>query len=435
MITWDIRTRIYVLVAVCSSLSLLPLFWLVDWEIQYIGALGLAIVILSLLAARLLFKDVKSGLLALETGLLNLKDGEFSTTISHNESDELGRMCDLYNQTVDTLRKEKHWIYQRELLLDKIIQSSPDVLFLVNDNSQVVFSNYAARHFFNVGTRVEGRSLSELLLEAPSGVNEAVDTGKEGLFSINTNGGEPQTWHLSKGTFLLNNQSHNLYILKQMTRELSRQEVAVWKKVIRVISHELNNSIGPISSMLHSGRILSANLNEDRLNRVFDTIDDRMNHLSEFVQGYGKFAKIPEPKIEAIDTHLLFSQLAQQWQFKLQKNGVERLEADPSQLEQLLINLLKNAHESGTAPGQVAIELTQDTRYTTINVSDRGKGIAESRLQSVLIPFYSTKSAGTGLGLALCREIVDAHHGNIVLQNRDGGGLVVKVLLPRLQVS
>lgn len=403
-----------------------------DWPTSYkvFFALGISAVLLSL--TRFLFKNVTASLRALETGLLNLKDGEFSTTLSVTQYDELGRMCELYNQTVDKLRVEKHWIYQRELLLDKIIQSSPDVLFLVNDQGQIVFSNVSARHFFKIGVGMEGRKMDSLFDNSPKGVQEAVEAGKEGLFSLSNEQNEAETWHMTIGTFLLNNQSHKLFILKQMTKELSRQEVAVWKKVIRVISHELNNSIGPISSMLHSGRILSKNTNEDRLNRVFDTIDERMQRLSEFVQGYGKFAKIPEPKIKQIVVSDFFAKLSQQWQFSLLNDNVLYIDADPMQLEQMLINLLKNAHESETKPEHVDVAISHSNNSVNIIVSDRGKGIAESRLSSVLIPFYSTKASGSGLGLALCREISEAHHGNIALYNRDEGGVSVRISLPIL---
>jgi len=412
----------------------MPIFWFLDWTLWEKCLFAAGVVFICFILLRFLFKDLHEGLSALETGLLNLKDREFSTTLSYQNKDELGHMCELFNQTVEQLRTEKHWLYQRELMLDKITQSSPEVLFLVNDQGQVIFSNIAARQFFGQRLGLEGNDLSTLFKTAPKGAQAAIQENKEGLFSLLKGEQEAETWHMSTGKFVLNNQSHTLYILKQMTRELSRQEVAVWKKVIRVISHELNNSLGPISSMLHSGRILSLQANDSRLARVFDTIDERIKHLSEFVQGYGKFAKIPEPKIEKVDCNILFSQLAQQWQFVYINNDVKNIYADAPQLEQLLINLIKNAHESEGELSEVRVEIQHRQKDIIIMVSDRGKGIAESRLNSVLIPFYSTKATGSGLGLALCREIIDAHHGNIALYNRDAGGLMVRVTLPNIEV-
>lgn len=433
--------RVFFIVVVICSMAVLPIFFFTEWLWSYKIVYTLGVYLTAGTVAYYLFKDVNEGLAALEVGLLNLKDGEFSTTLVCNTEDELGKMCQLYNQTVEHLRQEKRWLYQRELLLDKITQSSPEVLFLVNANQQIVFSNIAARRFFDVANGLDGEDLQALLARSSSGFQNAFASGKDGLFSVGASDQnsqqDSQTWHMATGSFLLNNQTHRLYILKQMTREISRQEVAVWKKVIRVISHELNNSLGPISSMLHSGRILSLKVNEDRLARVFSTIDERIKHLSEFVQGYGQFAKIPEPKIERISSQVLLRSLSEQWTFRYDASQDISIYADPSQLEQLLINLLKNAHESGSPPDQIALSISTNAtlQETQINITDAGKGIAQGSLNSVLIPFYSTKTNGSGLGLALCREIIDAHHGHIALNNRSSGGLAVRVTLPHLNLS
>jgi two-component system nitrogen regulation sensor histidine kinase NtrY len=428
----DLLTRILIVVALISALGSIPMIVLVPFEWTEKALIAGSTVLVSMLLARYLLRDIREGLTALEMGLLNLKDGEFSTTLAYQNKDELGQLCELYNKTAHQLRDEKHWLYQRELLLDKVTQSSPEVLFLVNADQQVIFSNIAARRFFECPNGLDGQLLNDLYPNAPAGVEAIVNTRKEGLFSLSPNENEPETWHMSLGYFTLNNQSHVLYILKQMTRELSRQEVAVWKKVIRVISHELNNSLGPISSMLHSGKILSQKLDEERLTRVFSTIDERIKHLSEFVQGYGKFAKLPEPKITPIKWQGLLSQLSAQWQFIYDKEQQATIAADPVQLEQLLINLLKNAHESGSSASDVAIELQSNANEVCIKVIDGGKGMSDSVMQSALIPFYSTKPTGSGLGLALCREIVDAHHGHLALHNRETGGLIVRITLPAL---
>lgn len=422
--------KVIVVVAFVSAICTIPLFLLEALSLNIQIIIAISMVIFCVLLARFLLRDIREGLSALELGLLNLKDGEYSTTLAYQNDDELGNLCALYNSTALQLRKEKHWLYQRELLLDKVTQSSPEVLFLVNDQHQVIFSNIAARRFFKCPKGVDGNALPSLLRTAPKGAELAIESRKEGLFSIVADADEAQTWHMSTGQFSLNNQSHTLFILKQMTRELSRQEVAVWKKVIRVISHELNNSLGPISSMLHSGKILSENLEEDRLARVFSTIDERIKHLSDFVQGYGKFAKLPEPKIQANDWGQLLTTLKPQWEFTDLSEPGEVVYADPVQLEQLLINLLKNAHESGSKPEDVSISLEQRKTESCILVIDKGKGISDAVMASALIPFYSTKPTGSGLGLALCREITDAHHGHIGLFNRDEGGLAVRVVLP-----
>lgn len=404
-------------------------------------SLSLAVV-LAWFVSGLITQPVNSGIKALETGLLNFKDGEFSSLLAYIEDDELGRLCHTYNQTAEQLRQEKQWIYQRELMLDKVLQSSPQALVLIDSNNHVVFSNHSAKLLFNCEQKLEGLTRNELYAFGSEQIQNAMEAGRDGLFHLKhahpndsqlNQDDEAQTWHLSTGQFLLNNHSHRLYIFKQLTRELSRQEVAVWKKVIRIISHELNNSLGPMSSMLHSGKILTQNLNEPRLGRVFSTMQERINHLNEFVQGYGKFAKLPQPKLVVIDWSSLLNSVKQEWAFSIEGDipNVECL-ADRVQLEQLLINLLKNAHESGSEAEQIKVKIEAKSQGALLSVSDAGKGMSEAVMANALVPFYSTKASGSGLGLALCREIAEAHHGQLSLHNRGDGktGLVVQVFFP-----
>jgi nitrogen fixation/metabolism regulation signal transduction histidine kinase len=428
----SISKKLPLLTGFISFVASLPILLLEALSLDLKLFIIFSLVMMTVVVTRYLISDITEGLSALETGLLNLKDGEFASTLAFKKGDEIGRLCEIYNETVIHLRDEKHWLYQRELLLDKVTQSSPEVLFLIDDKGQVIFSNISARQFFGQHQGIEGMFIDELVTFAENGAKQAILERATGLFSMTLDDGDVQTWHMSLGQFLLNNQTHHLFILKQMTRELSRQEVAVWKKVIRVISHELNNSLGPISSMLHSGKILSENLSETRLARVFETIDERIVHLTSFVQGYGKFAKLPEPQIKTLNWMHLSEQLAEQWQFQDLSEEDVAFQADPVQIEQLLINLLKNAHESEGKVEDISMSIKQLNQEVCITVTDRGKGISDTVMANALVPFYSTKPSGTGLGLALCREIVDSHHGRIALRNNAQGGLSVIVTLPNL---
>lgn len=426
-----ISYQVVAISTVSVMVALLPVVYVL--ELSIVNALSL-LAMASLLSATVAYwftRRIRHGFIALDVGLQNFKDGEFSSSLAYQGSDELSDLCALYNETAEQLRREKHWLYQRELMLDKVLQSSPDVLFLVNDQGIVVFSNWSARTFFNKTSRLEGFTMNTLLNELPDPVQAMLQNGKEGLFSIVDNNAEHEIWHCATGAFLLNNQQHQLFILKQMTRELSRQEAQVWKKVIRIISHELNNSLGPISSMLHSGQILAAKIEEPRLGRVFNTIQERINHLNQFVQDYGKFAKLPVPHLSLINWSYLVEQLHQQWQFNVDIEEGVALYADEIQLEQMLINLLKNAHESESVIEAISLTVKAINDTVVIEVNDKGKGMSPNVMASALIPFYSTKPTGSGLGLALCREIADAHNGHIGLMNREEGGLCVRVNLPK----
>lgn len=423
----------YKIITLCIAASALPLVL-----VCYFAGISLLYSLLALLACALisgffaaqLSSPLIDGMNSLETGLLNFKDGELATLLAYDGSDELGNLCRLYNQTAKQLRQEKQWIYQRELMLDKVLQSSPQAVLLTNDQGFIVYSNHSARSLLDAKSALEGAKLENLLDSSCEQLTRAIHKGVDGLFTLDKADQESQTWHMATGQLLLNNQFHQLYVFKQLTRELSRQEVEVWKKVIRIISHELNNSLGPMSSMLHSAQLLTKEVDEPRLKRVFTTIEDRIKHLNEFVQGYGKFAKLPTPQLSTINWPTLIEQLKSQWQVEVSLDERVTTDADHTQLEQLLINLLKNAYESGSNPEDVSLTVQQEASGTHITVSDKGKGMSEAVMANALIPFYSTKATGSGLGLALCREIVEAHHGQISLHNREQGGLSVHVLLP-----
>lgn len=371
---------------------------------------------------------------ALEVGLLNFNDNDFSVSIPANGEGQLKALAELFNDSAAKLRQERQYIYQRELLLDKVIQSSPNVMLLFNDHQKLMYANDAARHLFHIKGKMEGLSLDELLQDLPEALALALKQEKSGLFTMGED--DTETWYLSRGQFLLNNQRHNLILLKQMTRELNRQEVAVWKKVIRIISHELNNSVAPIASMVNSGRLLTKDLDNPKLKLIFDTIESRTNHLSQFIFNYARFAKLPLPQRREVPWQQLVEHLTQHYPFTLANElPAEMGYFDQGQMEQVLLNLLKNAHESGSNPDEVTLSIRYQTMVDgagfSIKIEDRGSGMSEEVLEQALLPFYSTKQSGTGLGLPLCREIIEAHEGSISMHNRSDGGLSVQLWLPQ----
>ncbi|HEU4374360.1 MAG TPA: ATP-binding protein, partial [Telluria sp.] len=186
-----------------------------------------------------------------------------------------------------------------------------------------------------------------------------------------------------------------------------------------------------LTSLAHSGAELVRRGQTERLPQILATIEERTRHLESFILGYARFAKLPTPRIEACAWDGFLDRLASQVPFKLVGAAPpEPAQIDPAQMEQALLNLLKNAHESGSPPDQVELHIKRVLDMLRIEVTDRGQGMNEAVLTNALVPFYSTKRSGTGLGLALAREIAEAHGGRILLANRDGGGLTVTLILP-----
>jgi signal transduction histidine kinase len=321
-------------------------------------------------------------------------------------------------------------LYQRELLLDTVIQSTPLATVLTDDGERVVYSNIAARQLLHAGRKLEGLQFDTLLVGSPAPLREALSGGVDTLFTMEV-GGEAQVYHLSQRNFLLNARPHRLLLLKQLTRELAAQEVTVWKRVIRVIAHELNNSLAPISSLAHSGQLLARAPDPAQLSRVFETIGERATHLAAFIDGYARFAKLPQPQPAPVTWAQFLARLEDAMPFRLEGPlPAQPATCDARQLEQVMINLLKNAAESGSPPQEITVAVRSSGPGVRLEVGDRGSGLSERTLRDALLPFFSTKPTGAGLGLTLCREIVEAHGGRLSLANRPGGGALVTVWLP-----
>ncbi|MFI8719796.1 sensor histidine kinase [Stenotrophomonas sp. NPDC077464] len=414
------------LVTLVSSVLLLALMW---WTLRRATA------------------PVRSLLRALAGTTSSYRDGEYNFSVYWPGNDELGDLVQAHRELGDVLREQRQGLVQRELLLDTMVQNTPvSMLLLANGGDgvqRVVFSNLAARKLLHNGWKLEGQAMQHVLGTMPLELRDAIERGGDSLFAVRGPGDDAdegdeddeQVYHLSRRNFHLNGRPHDLLLIRLLTAELRRQEVQTWKKVIRVISHELNNSLAPIASLAHSGGELVRRGRTERLDEVFSTIEERSRHLEGFIRGYARFAKLPQPQLQNVQWKQFLTGLQMQIPFRMAEIADDvQGRVDIAQLGQALLNLLKNAHEacSEAEPSNddVELRLTRLPQWLRIEVLDRGKGMNEAVLQNALMPFYSTKRNGTGLGLALTREIVEAHGGRVSLQNRREGGLCVAVFLP-----
>lgn len=364
-------------------------------------------------------------------GIRSFRDQDFSVRLAYRRRDELGDLVRHYNEVGRILHAERHAVRQRELLLQTALDSSPAAIVLVNSIDRVIYSNREARRLLTGGAKLEGRHFAELRAGCPTAMREILASETDGLFTV---AGEAQseTYHLAQRRFQLNRRTHRLVLLRRLTGELGRQEAETWKKVIRVISHELNNSLAPVSSLVHSAQQMSREPEQvARLADIFASIRERLVHLRRFIDGYARFARLPAPRREAVrwDEFLAgFGEFS-----NLEIVGALPVAAawfDPAQMRQVVQNLLRNAIEAGFGDTPVRLRVQETRDGTYLQVIDRGLGMDAETMEKALLPFYSTKASGTGLGLPLCREILEAHGGKISLQANDEGGTIVTCWLP-----
>ncbi|MCP5076969.1 MAG: histidine kinase [Psychromonas sp.] len=386
--------------------------------------------------SRALQKKQQTLVLSLEHAFLNFIDNDFSASLPKQVSDDFPLLFSRFEQASGNLRDERQQLYQRELLLDKVINTSPVITVLVNHRNQVVFANAQSQQLFVEHTTLQGKNWHQLIKTLPQEFQPILETqgnyhnNSDSIISSTDIHQQPQAWHISVSAVRLNQATHTLYLLKTITEQLAKQENDTWKKAMKVLSHELNNSIAPISSMCHSGKIITHPLEDPKLDRVFNAISRRINHLSDFVSGYASLAKLSKPIKKSTDINQLLSQIGDIYPFTLtSKSAQQFIVIDPIQIEQVLVNLLKNAQQAApTSTPQATVNI--NNKQIKIDISDQGEGMSREVIQHALQPFYSTKHNGTGLGLALSRDIIEMHHGKLLLANKQPTGFCVSIILP-----
>lgn len=397
---------------------------------------------LSLLVSWLLFEwggaRLKQQLNALSNAAYALEEGDYSLEIvSSGHADELDLFAQAYNSIVTGLRSERLEIFQREQVLDALVHSAPQALMLLDETGRIVLDNPAARGLLQCEVSLIGHRLADELSLLPLELRDAFNGGREGFISASTDNGE-DTYQLQKRVFPLRGQLHTLWQVHLVTNDLARQETLTWKKVIRVISHEVNNSLAPVSSMAHSARKLLERQQVEKVDEVLRAIADRSTHLADFIDSYAAFARVPEPQCAWLDLQSVLEGISHTVAFGWNEIQAKQLIwADQAQLEQVLINLVKNAHEADSPLEAIRVNIREESGGLAMSVTDRGRGMSEQARAMALLPFYTTKQTGNGLGLALARDIVLAHEGQISLCARapqtPGGptGTEVRLFFPK----
>lgn len=321
---------------------------------------------------------------------------------------------------------------EHEAIARMAADSNPDAIVLFGETGDILYANPAARDLFFEGTAPEGKNFLRMLAAAPEALREALSGETERLFTVEIEG-RRETYHVCRCTVPMQGELYTMLIVKLLTKEVSRREIDTLKTVVRVVSHEVNNSLAPITSLVGTARLmLDKPEHLPKLGQALDTIEERARHLQAFLSGYAGLARLPLPRQADVSLGPLIAHLGTLFPgVVLPRASALEGHFDSAQIEQVLINLIKNAIEAGSAPADVTVSVRVDADGSTrFEVADRGRGLSREALESALLPLYTTKEKGSGIGLTICREIVDAHGGSLCLANRDGGGAVVTVVLP-----
>jgi two-component system, NtrC family, nitrogen regulation sensor histidine kinase NtrY len=361
-----------------------------------------------------------------------LRMGDTSLRARRGEGDDaLAQVLREVNVLRDTLREQRLGEREATALLGRVVDEIDAAVFAFDGDDRLRLANRAGERLLGrPADRLLGRPAGEL------GLGEFL-AGPPHQVLARTFAGGGGRWDLRRSTFRQEGRPHRLVVLTDLSRTLREEERQTWKRLIRVLGHELNNSLAPIKSMAATLADLLARSPrpddwQEDMAQGLDLISNRADSLARFLAAYSRLARLPPPR--RTDTRISrvverVAALETRRPVTLTPGPEVIVSADPDQLEQLLINLLKNAVEAASETGG-GVEIGWRYVLDGVEVWVRDEGPGLSNTDNLFVPFYTTKAGGTGIGLVLSRQIAEAHGGVLTLENAAEGGCEAKLRLP-----
>jgi nitrogen fixation/metabolism regulation signal transduction histidine kinase len=432
------RARLYCLLLSLPALILAAILGYQN-KMSFAPALlvaGCLLLYLAMVAAALVESMIRP-LQTLSNVVSSLREGDYSFRArgagapGDESQDALAELAWEINALADLLQKQRVRSLEATALLARILEVMHAPLFAFDRNDLLQLVNNAGLKLLGLPyARCFGRTARQL------GLDELLAAPDQ---SIHTFGSRPTRWLLRKAAFRQDGAPHRMLLLADVSLPLQEEEQIAWKRLIRVLGHELSNTLAPIKSIAGSllARVDSIE-GDDAMARDFrrglGVVESRADALHRFVQSYRLLAQLPPPRLKPVSIGPLLERvvlLEQRLAVQLEPGPPAILDADPDQLEQMFINLLANAVDASLANGAQPVSASWKIADSSllIAIEDRGLGIANA--ENLFVPFYTTKPSGSGVGLALAQQIARAHGGEIRLVNReDGPGARATVRLP-----
>ncbi len=410
-----LRTK-YILFVVILHLTALALSYFIFIDNKIFFIVSEVFIIISLVIAWQLYRQLIQPLKTLMQGVEAIKDRDFNVKFLSTGKHEMDQLIEVYNQMMDELRTERTRQEQQHFFLEKLIFTSPTGIVILDYDDNIQQINPRALHIFG--------------LEAENMVGYPVDKHPHPLFEQikSLQSGETKTvkfdglntYMLQKSHFIDRGFSRHFIMIEDLTAEILAAEKNVYGKVIRMMAHEVNNTVGPVNSILQSALKTNQLWEGHLFNTLKDALQvamDRNQNLNLFMRNFADLVKLPAANKRAVDLHHLVNSVSQLMGIKAKEKEVDfefhlakcrfSIMADEQQMEQVLINIVKNAIEAIALKGIISFTTNPDKKYLII--SDSGTGISVEQSANLFSPFFSTKKDGQGIGLTLVREILINH--------------------------
>lgn len=412
------------------------LLWLGDYSARTQWTVDLALVVVWLSVVFNLKQRVVRPLHSLSNILAALHEGDYSIRARRAASgDALGEVLLEVNKLGQMLCEQRLGALEATALLRTVMSEIDVVVFAFDSEQRLRLVNRAGEKLLaQPAARLLGRTGRELGLAVCLEREDRHDTHTMRLIFP----GGVGRWGVRRSTFRERGMTHQLLVLTDLSQTLREEERIAWQRLLRVLGHELNNSLAPIKSVAGSlGDLVRQEQPphdwRDDMQRGLEVISSRADSLARFIESYSKLARLPQPRFELVNISELVRRVAAletRLPVKVVSSSEVVVQGDRAQLEQLLINLVRNAVDASLETGgRVEIEWAQRNGQLDVCISDEGPGLASTA--NLFVPFFTTKAEGSGIGLVLSRQIAEAHGGTLTLENRQRRrGCEVRLKLP-----
>lgn len=431
----SLRTRIvFYLVVLHLLMAAVALFLLRENRLYFLGVEVLLLV--SIVVAAKLLRAFFVPLELIRTGAELMHERDFTTRFQPVGQEEMDQLIEVYNRMIDQLRVERLRVREQNELLDRLVEASPAGIVICDLDGVVTDLNPAAQAFLSA-TELAGRRFDDL--ESPVGRALAeLPAGESRVVAL----GDGRRVRCRRAEFLDRGFGRSFFLIEELTEELRRSEKAAYGKLIRLMSHEVMNSVTSVSSLLTSVRAFGASLREedrDDFDRALGVATERMKNLGTFMNGFADVVRLPPPELRECDLEELLRDVLTLVEPSFSERRVRlvreaearlpRLAVDKNQLEQVFLNLLKNAAEAIGEDGSVTVRTSRNGRHPTLEVEDTGPGIPPEVREELFTPFFTTKADGCGLGLMVVKEVLTGHGFEFSLENGESGGARFRIVL------
>lgn len=353
-----------------------------------------------------------------------LREGDYSIRgLSARSGSSMAMVMREVNDLGSTLQRQRTEAVESTVLLTHVMEEIAVAVFAFDPTHQLLLVNKA-------GERLFGKPQADLLGTPASGMGmDEYLSGESRRLTDRTFGGRQGRYEVRRAMFYRDGRPHHLIVIADLSQALREEEQAAWQRIVRVLSHEINNSLTPIKSIAHSLRRIVDRAaaaagfeRSDEVSQGLSLIEERSGALGRFLRAYAQLARLPKPQPKPFSMTELMSRivdLEKRLPVRMAPSPEIRLVADSDQLEQALINLVRNAVDAALeTQGNVTVGWTATGDWVDITIDDEGKGLPDT--SNLFVPFFTTKPSGSGIGLALSRQIAEAHGGTISLENRVG---------------